>query len=304
MGEQPMLSGILYCADCGKALRIFRGASIDSDKFSYNCGNYRSGTKGNNCTPHNIRVSALEYLISDNIRAITQHVAHNEKVFAENLMQKSIKSQKSELARKQKELTKAKRRAEELDKLIIKLFEQHALENLSQERYLKMMQGYEQERHSLNVIIQAGEHELSQTQDTMANIGKFTAIAKKYLNLQPQELDGTILRELIKKVVIHEKIKPTAKSSKVISQQIDIYYNFVGVLGCWGCEDGAKLRNSVAWYSFSDYALSVMKSPQRLGIVSSHWGVKEYPCGVYDTSLGDFMFRLLLSSEISTTPSK
>jgi hypothetical protein len=39
-------------------------------------------------------------------------------------------------------------------------------------------------------------------------------------------LDGTILRELVEKIVVHEKVKADGKTH----QQIDIYYNFVGVV--------------------------------------------------------------------------
>jgi len=41
----------------------------------------------------------------------------------------------------------------------------------------------------------------------------------KHLNLQ--ELGGTILQELVEKIVVHEKVKVDGKKH----QQIDIYYN-------------------------------------------------------------------------------
>ena len=53
-----------------------------------------------------------------------------------------------------------------------------------------------------------------------------------------KELTPSLLRELIEKIVIHEKVRTDevvfdsrSRPRKPISQQIDIYYNFVGVLG-------------------------------------------------------------------------
>jgi hypothetical protein len=49
-------------------------------------------------------------------------------------------------------------------------------------------------------------------------------VAKKHLNLQ--ELNGAILREFVEKIVVHEKVKVDGKKH----QQVDIHYNFVGVV--------------------------------------------------------------------------
>lgn len=222
MGEQPIFSGLLFCADCGKAEYFFRGTTIDESQYSYNCGNYRG--KARSCTPHGIRLVVLEKLVLEHIRMVTSYVTENEQSFAEKLMQKSMQNQKSDLAKKKRDAEKAKRRVLELDKLFSKLYEDRTLGSLSEERYLKMTAAYEQEQAELNALIQSAEQEISESVDTKSGIDKFIKIARKYLNLQ--ELDGTILRELIEKIVVHEKVKQDGKTS----QQIDIYYNFVGIV--------------------------------------------------------------------------
>lgn len=47
MGEMPMFSGLLYCADCGSKLTFHRKADEPAEKHHYICGNYRSNTS--NC---------------------------------------------------------------------------------------------------------------------------------------------------------------------------------------------------------------------------------------------------------------
>ena len=223
MGEQPMLSGLVYCYDCGASQYLFRGTTINPSQFTYNCGTYR-GKQRHKCTPHGIRVVVLEQLVMEHINMVTSYVSRNEKAFAESLMKKSQTALKSEVASKKREYDKAKRRVLELDKLITQLFEERTLGSLSQERFAKMTANYEQEQSQLETAIAVYEKEQSETAETFSGIDKFLKIARKYLNLQ--ELNGTILRELVEKIVVHEKVKGNGKTT----QQVDIHYNFVGVV--------------------------------------------------------------------------
>ena len=223
MGEQPMFSGLVHCYDCGSHHYLFRGTTVDPSQFSYNCGTYRSKAR-HKCTPHGIRVVVLEQLVMEHINMVTSYVAENEKAFAESLMKKSQSAKKSEVASKKRDYDKAKRRISELDKLFTQLYEDRTLGSLSEERFAKMTANYEQEQSTLIAFITAYEKEQSETAETFSGIDKFLKIARKYLHLQ--ELNGTILRELVERIVVHEKVKGNGKTT----QQIDIHYNFVGVV--------------------------------------------------------------------------
>ena len=202
MGEQPMFSGLVRC---------------------YNCGMYRSKAR-HKCTPHGIRVVVLEQLVLKHINMVTRYVVENEKAFAESLMKKSQTAKKSEIIAKKREYDKAKRRITEIDKLFTQLYEDRTLGSLSEERFAKMVLGYEQEQSVLNTAIATYEKEQSETAETFSGINKFLKVVRKYLHLQ--ELNGTILRELVEKIVVHEKVKGNGKTT----QQVDIHYNFVGVV--------------------------------------------------------------------------
>lgn len=225
MGEQSILSGLVYCADCGASHYLVRGTTIPEYKFSYNCSTYRNKSKVRACTPHSIRITVLEKLILESVNQVIRLIVTNENVFAEKLMTNSLKIEKTDLSKKQKDLEKSKARTKELDQLISKLFEQHTLGNLSEERFLKMSKCYEEEQKSLDNSITKVEKELTNT-NKLEDVNKFIKIAKKYINLQ--NLDDVFLNELIEKIVVYEKSKSDSTTKR--TQRVDIYFNFIGAI--------------------------------------------------------------------------
>jgi len=184
-------------------------------------------------------LGALEKIVIEvieHLRMITELVAVDEVAFAEKLMEKSTKSQKPDMTKKKAELDKSKRRINELDTLYNKIYEDMTFGKLPEERYQRMATTYENEHQALSTSIVILEQDLAQNANTIAGVDKFIAIVKKHLTIQ--ELTPSILRELIEKIVIHEKIRTDepffdsrGRPRKPIRQQVDIYYNFVGVLG-------------------------------------------------------------------------
>ncbi|WP_242963059.1 zinc ribbon domain-containing protein [Mageeibacillus indolicus] len=53
LGEMPILSGMLYCADCGKKLYQVRGKGWNHDKEFLVCASYRKHKVM--CTSHQIK---------------------------------------------------------------------------------------------------------------------------------------------------------------------------------------------------------------------------------------------------------
>lgn len=69
MGEMPALSGMVFCADCGKKLYQVRGRKLPQREYMV-CSTCRK--KGKHlCTSHQIRNSVIEKQILDGIRDIT-----------------------------------------------------------------------------------------------------------------------------------------------------------------------------------------------------------------------------------------
>ena len=143
--------------------------------------------------------------------------------------------QKEEIERCRRELKKADKRMEELTKILNKLYEDVALEKISEERYQAMAPKYEREQAELRGKREALSAEIARNDELYNNIQQFIPLVWKYTDLQ--ELTPYVLNELIERIVVHEKaIGPDG----VKTQQVDIYYKFIGLIspkaegGCSG----------------------------------------------------------------------
>ena len=61
MGEMPILSGMMYCADCGAKMYQHRESRGTHEQEYFVCARYRK--KKNGCTNHRIRNVVVEQLL-------------------------------------------------------------------------------------------------------------------------------------------------------------------------------------------------------------------------------------------------
>ena len=69
------------------------------------------------------------------------------------------------------------------------------------------------------------KQEIEDLKAAATNVERFVDIANKYTDLR--ELTPEVLRTFIERIIIHER---TAKHSKTATQQIDIYFRYIGKL--------------------------------------------------------------------------
>ena len=137
-------------------------------------------------------------------------------------MQSTRKAQDSSIQQNQKQLAQAKKRLEDIDKLITRLYEDHVLGTLSDDRYQKMMADYEEEQERLKTEITVMEELIDQQREGSDNYDRFAALVEKYVDIP--ELTTAIVNEFIKKIIVHE----ADKSSGHRRQTVEIVFNFVG----------------------------------------------------------------------------
>jgi len=219
MGEQDMLSGLVECEDCGTKHYLCRCGSWNEEQYTYTCGRYHKHK--DECTPHTIKVMALHQIVLTEIRRVTAEAKEHTDQFLRRAMDKHQSQLKRELSSKSRELEKAQKRIGDLDKLFRKAFEQLALENLSEVQFKTLTGGYESEKQELLTLSGKLEQEISDGKDTMLNADCFMAVVDKYTDIQA--LTPKIVREFIEKIVVHERWK-----KKNYTQQVDVYFNFVG----------------------------------------------------------------------------
>ena len=222
-GHENLFAGIVFCGTCGRKHYFCPQEKNGLNHDHYKCSGYRKPIDG--CeNPHYIQKSALIEIVSGKLRQTIQEIHFDQEAFLKKLEQQSQAQFSKNNKRQRQQLQKDEHRSKEIDSIIQKLYEDNLLGKISDERFVKLSQSYEEEQKQLQASISDLTEKLAKQQEDSLNISKFMARISKYTELP--KLTVEIVNELIDKIVIH---KPTGtKRNRII--QVDIYYNFIGKL--------------------------------------------------------------------------
>lgn len=223
VGHENLFAGLVFCGTCGRKHYFCPQEKNGLNHDHYKCSGYRKPIDG--CeNPHYIQKSALIEIVSSKLRQTIQEVHFDQEAFLKKLEQQSQAQFSKNNKRQRQQLQKDEHRSKEIDSIIQKLYEDNLLGKISDERFVKLSQSYEEEQKQLQISISDLTEKLAKQQEDSLNISKFMTRISKYTELP--KLTVEIVNELIDKIVIH---KPTGtKRNRII--QVDIYYNFVGKL--------------------------------------------------------------------------
>ena len=113
---------------------------------------------------------------------------------------------------------------QELDRLFIKIYEDNAKGNLSDERFAMMSKTYEDEQAQLKVEITNLQKEVEVQERQIENLEQFIQRVRRYTTLT--ELTPYALRELVKAVYVEAPDKSSGKRK----QKVHIEYDLVGYI--------------------------------------------------------------------------
>ena len=220
MGEMPILSGMLFCADCGAKLYQVRGRGWEHSKEYFVCATYRK-QKGK-CSSHQIRNVVIEQLLLDDIRRVTAYAREHEDEFVRLVTQKSKQETERNLRESKKELEAAKARVTKLDGIIQRLYEDNIEGKVSDERFAKLTATYEAEQRQLEYRIAELQSFMVNAKNESLGVDTFLSMVRSYTDIK--ELDAEIIRVFVEKILVYK----AEKVDRHRVQRIKIIYNGIG----------------------------------------------------------------------------
>ena len=221
MGEMPMLSGMVFCADCGAKLYQVRSTGFSPGQEYMVCATYRKKGK-EKCTSHQIRNSVIEEFLLEGIRSMTAYVREHEDEFVEMVTKLSKAETEKALRDEKRELEQAESRVHKLDTIIQRLYEDNVEGKISDERFAKMSENYESEQKLLERRITEIRCNIAAQKESSMNVNSFVALVRKHTDIQ--ELNAEVIREFVERV---EVFQPARVGGRKV-QRLRIVWNCIG----------------------------------------------------------------------------
>ena len=234
--EIDLFSGLLFCGDCGYKMYLQKGAGTPERKHAYTCGNYRNRARNDFlCTTHYIRKSVLKELVRADLQRVMSYVKGHEQEFIRTATECSEQAMKKALGHQRKELDKVEARLGEINLLFRKLYEDNALGRLSNEQFVFLTSGYEEEKRELTKRAAELKKEINTAAEHSADVKRFVALVRRYTEIS--ELTYENVHEFIDRILVYELDKNTN------TRKIEIFYSFVGKV-----DTGEQPTESVSYF--------------------------------------------------------
>lgn len=140
-------------------------------------------------------------LIQETLREIVRFSKEDEEEFVRIVKAEAENQQSSEIKGQKTRLAACKKRLDELETLICKIYEDNALGKLPDKRYQILDAQYAKEQESLEAEATSLQKAVDEYESGQKSADKFIALVKKYQNFE--KLDTVMLNEFIYKIFVH-----------------------------------------------------------------------------------------------------
>ena len=222
-GELHPLTGLMYCADCGAKMYVHR-AYNGTRKAQYTCSAYGKVPVASLCpTQHRVSEENVLQLIKELLREIAGQANLDREAFIQAVREAQEQQESSDITRQRTKLEADRKRDQELEMLLCRIYEDNVLGKLPDGRYQILSAQYEKEKHALAKEVEELEQAIVKYNEHSKSADRFIKLIEKYESFD--ELTAPMLNELVEKVMVHERAR---KGSCQSAQEIEIYFNFVG----------------------------------------------------------------------------
>ena len=220
-GRTSIFSGLVFCADCGAKLYFCASKSTKQSQEHFVCSNYKSGR--GSCKIHFIRNVVLEKIVSEAISDLCTFVRCHESKFVEIMEQRQNGIKNASLQKMKKAVADAEKRIAEIDRMMIRIYEDNVNGKISDDRFYAMRDQYEAEQRKLKATVQTDREELLKAESTRND---FRLLLKTIRDRTDNEtLTSELVNSLIERIEVHNPVKIDGHKRV----QVDIYFTGVGI---------------------------------------------------------------------------
>ena len=155
---------------------------------------------------------------------MVSYLENHEEEFADLLAQKTTKDYERESRNRRQHLQELIARNQEVDRLFEHIYEDNVAGKLSDDRFMKMSQRYDEEQHQLKKDIAELQSQCDKEDDRAFCKEQFLRAVRKFMEMRT--LTPIILHELVERIDVYH-IQGKGKDR---TQRIVIHYNFIGTL--------------------------------------------------------------------------
>ena len=236
-GRRSLFSGLVFCPDCGAKLHFCASNSFKPNQEHFRCANYKDGR--GSCKVHYIRNVVLEQIVLAAVSDLADFVRCYESVFLFMLASKNQAMQKKELQATKQRLEQTRKRVNEIDRIISRLYEDNIVGKLNDERFMKMSASYEAEQRELEASIAESEQMLKEADKTKVDLRMLLKGLREFT--ETRELTPEIVNTLIQRIEVHSSDRSTGK----IRVKVDIYFTAIGMFSIPDEKEIQKLMEDI-----------------------------------------------------------
>jgi len=212
-----LFAGLVKCGECGKALTIRRTNAKHPIKV-YTCKTYNTFGKSH-CTQHRIELDTLSALVLSKIRECAKAALIDGNAIASRLTDNYEAEHQEQRDVLERAIAKDTARAEVLDKMVQKLYEDMVSERISEANFNLMLSKTQAEQEQIDARLKDNRKLMENDRQIANETQQWLTIIREYADIT--ELDATLLNRLIKEIVVHEAID----EDKTRHISVEIHFN-------------------------------------------------------------------------------